>query len=673
MAVIFADNFDRANGPIGNNWQTVSGTWETFSNYARNTLTGEAVVLHSGYATYPNCEIALTITQASTQAAYYGIIARSDLAWNNAYWLRYYWVLQAQAPRLEFFKRVNGVNTALYSVWGVPDATNSHTLSIRLSGTQIIVKIDGIVWLTLTDPSVSGGSYAGMYSSTLGSRLDNFTSNDSPVFTLSISPTTVPTDSVGNLLTLTTNAGNWTPGTPGSPTFGYQLGYISGQTVLDANHAQLTYNAPGYVGTETITDPLNGTGVHLGIGLDLFPGLEEVLRRLGVYPQGLDSYVYLKSLAIPDPTAVQNPYPSDPWNWLPNPANYNDFWSYVADLWLNLSLFLPSVSNTHQAVVLALGYAVWLNKTVADLTASVLAMRSPGDLTLKDVIDQVRGLSNITVTQVYDQITAIRTGGNLTLDSILLAISATRGINNADLSTMYDYMQNTMQPLNVGISNSLAAYRTVSNYTVTTILDAIAGVRGVGNPDLAGVLSAIAGVRGAGNPDLAAILAAIAAIQPSPTNNLDTLTNQLTAIYGYLTTHIPSIEATLADIHTDVNNIQPGGGGIVVPIWPGLANVTLGAPVAISGDYQLAGAMDGCLVTFTAVPDRQKWYVVGTQTSYRRAGVVAFYSDNGRADSPQYMNWTQQVYSPLHLQHASGALFHLATGVQAVVTPWTIS
>lgn len=83
--------------------------------------------------------------------------------------------------------------------------------------------------------------------------------------TISISPTSVVANSTGNAVTITGTGTQWTPGTPGSPTFTATAGTIASQSVASGTSATIHYNAPSTVGLVTITDPGTGATATLSI------------------------------------------------------------------------------------------------------------------------------------------------------------------------------------------------------------------------------------------------------------------------------------------------------------------------------------------------------------------------------------------------------------------------
>jgi len=121
---------------------------------------------------------------------------------------------------------------------------------------------------------------------------------------------------------------------------------------------------------------------------------------------------------------------------------------------------------------------------------------------------------------------------------------------------------------------------------------------------------------------------------------------------------------TLADL---------AGTSSLAPIWPGIAAVTLGTPVPISGDTEVAGPMDGVIVALTTIPPGKGFWSAGSRHAYRYAGYVAFTSDNGDADEQQYLGFDQAVYTPKRLTRATSCLIHCAEGIEGTATPWDIA
>jgi len=109
------------------------------------------------------------------------------------------------------------------------------------------------------------------------------------------------------------------------------------------------------------------------------------------------------------------------------------------------------------------------------------------------------------------------------------------------------------------------------------------------------------------------------------------------------------------------------------PVWPGLGNVTLLTPVALATSLTISEALDGVLVSITAVPTKQGQFAFGDLISWRNAGALAFVEDNGDAEFPQNLGFQSAVYLPKAMAHASGVVVRASPGVTGTVTPFTIN
>jgi hypothetical protein len=106
------------------------------------------------------------------------------------------------------------------------------------------------------------------------------------------------------------------------------------------------------------------------------------------------------------------------------------------------------------------------------------------------------------------------------------------------------------------------------------------------------------------------------------------------------------------------------------PVWPGLANVTLGASQQLAMGVTVPGPLDGVLIAITGVPSWKGYFTFDDVRSYRNVGAVTFVTDNGDEEMPQTLGFQTAVYTPKSMVRASGAKLRTETGVQGTVTPW---
>lgn len=108
------------------------------------------------------------------------------------------------------------------------------------------------------------------------------------------------------------------------------------------------------------------------------------------------------------------------------------------------------------------------------------------------------------------------------------------------------------------------------------------------------------------------------------------------------------------------------------PVWPGIADVTPGAPVALTDGLVLAGPMHGVLLDLTVLPSGGTAWLLGATRIPYNWGQVGFMSDNGEMEAFQWLSAEHSVYLPRQLAVAASASFRVTRPCTATVTPFTI-
>jgi hypothetical protein len=114
----------------------------------------------------------------------------------------------------------------------------------------------------------------------------------------------------------------------------------------------------------------------------------------------------------------------------------------------------------------------------------------------------------------------------------------------------------------------------------------------------------------------------------------------------------------------------PSATADIPPVWPGIANVTLGASQQLAMGVTVPGPLDGVIVAITSVPTWKGFFTFDNVRSYRNVGAVTFVTDNGDEELPQTLGFETAVYTPKAMVRASAAKLRTETGVQGTVTPW---
>ena len=137
----------------------------------------------------------------------------------------------------------------------------------------------------------------------------------------------------------------------------------------------------------------------------------------------------------------------------------------------------------------------------------------------------------------------------------------------------------------------------------------------------------------------------------------------------------PGLQVLWSDAYMHAMAAGFGGaaGAPVPPVWPGLAAVTLGTPVALVDGLVISTPMDGVIVDLTAAPSGKVVHLLGGLPAFRWIGSLSFEDDNGDQESVQQLSFAHQVYTPRALKAAAGVRFYVLGGVTGTVTPWTIT
>jgi hypothetical protein len=110
------------------------------------------------------------------------------------------------------------------------------------------------------------------------------------------------------------------------------------------------------------------------------------------------------------------------------------------------------------------------------------------------------------------------------------------------------------------------------------------------------------------------------------------------------------------------------------PVWPGLANVTLGTPVALASGVTIVTPMDGVLIDITGTdPDFNHHFNYDGLVAHRNVGALVFLTDDGEAEGFQPLGFISAVYCPRTIKRAGAVKLMSSHGLTGTVTPWTIT
>jgi hypothetical protein len=166
------DNFDRADGGLGANWSSATGTtgYTIISNQAASSgspSAEEAVFWNAeSFAADQYSEVTFS---TGSNSSYIGPAVRCNSTSGGNYYGFY------GDPNTRYLVRVvNGVWSQLATLG--TGFTNGQVLRLEVQGTTLSAYINGVLWTSVTDSSISSGS-PGLtsWANNNSGRLDNWT------------------------------------------------------------------------------------------------------------------------------------------------------------------------------------------------------------------------------------------------------------------------------------------------------------------------------------------------------------------------------------------------------------------------------------------------------------------------------------------------------------------
>lgn len=670
MAVVFYDDFNRADGAPGSAWTVQSGNWAIDGNTLKVALGGfiHCNTMPAG----PDVAAFITVPAYGGTVKSYQIRLRQSADYTS--YVQATFVLSATSIAVTISEATGSspVNLAARTAGYSPAVTTY--LMVTAVGNLISANVDSGEWLTVRSdvtPFVGTCALGTVYANTV---LDDYWQYDLASDAGSVDA--IPVEETPGTITVTLHnaASDWTPGDPGAPTFTCRAGAIWGQEVTDANTAVLEYVAPVLKTVEVFNDPYNGVDYYLELSNP--PGS----TGTGGSGGGL--------------TSTQEATLADLATYL---GAYQTGTSGISGFWLKLGAISvlagsaysesdgSSLGDTMAAILSSTeGLAVIKNRI--DLIRSAQdALTSEDTYSLPSVQEAIRGSGARDLTAVYNLIAALAPADSTDVTEILNAIAAIRTANLWSLDSVKTWIDAIETGSNQDVLDELARIRTANNWSLGTLYDLINGIDIPDNAtalqniqdavdaiptdpirSLQSVLDAIAAVRGSGTPDIAAVLTAIDAI---PTNPITDLSGVLTAV-GNLATSVSDKYTALLNA---INALAAPEPTPTAPVWPGIDNVTLGDPISLDTVFSFTGACDGVIVAITGAPTNTSVYNWDDLTQYPRAGYISFKSDGGAYEDPMPFTFPSHMLTPAHMSRAAGFTGRARGGITGSVTPWTIN
>lgn len=648
----YPDDFDRADGPLGAGWDVLGGSAAIVSGAAH--LEGNTLVQAVGQSEPADLDHYLVIQTGVGRTGDVGI--RYRWTGSNPVGFRALLSQDSGDDHVLLDQRIgsNWITTNNVSV----DVSGQASATLRLTviGDVHTIYLDGVqkIQETITQSDPGGAWFLDNPSGT--SDVLSVDTTEAPTETMQITPDPLWVGGGPCLVTATGTGTDWSDGGSPSTTFSADHGEVAVYRWVSATEWELVYTPAEYIGTITfsetqygLSDQVNGVltpPVEGSNGLcQLTPAGAEIINLAGERREGAE-IITDQSIVIPAAGGATDVHTLDA---------LRDIWQ--ATIWTNP----PVVPNPITQMIY---WILWSTNFSGDdvagpwLNIRTEPLQETAGLILKQFWNPVEGVY-VDTPQLLDAIDAISAPdlsairadlgieGQMLYVSILEAIRSTRG---DDVSSI------------LGILSELGYIRSAHAYTLESVMDAIAAIPAA---------------------DVQAVLDKLNVIQPDEDDDLSTITSDIasvnTIVSGIATSlgqyrtgsnyTVQDILDRLDDIEAKIDAIDTGG----APVWPGLANVSMGAPVALVDQLVLNGPMDGVIVAVTTPPVGLGQYRVGGRRLDYGQMRLAFETDNGELEGWQYFGFEEAVYTPHAMAQAAKCRFQLLGGLGGTVTPWTRS
>lgn len=696
----FRDNFNRADGALGNGWTSLGGSIRIASQRVVNSAWGEAqrpIGVANGYQQAQ----ALSDMPGSGHAPALVKVKCTGLV--NSGYSAFLGGTQS-ACRLYLSGPKDGGGT--FSVYTAPFTLQETTATVRITYDAGLLTAEclGYVSISYRSSVLAANTYVGFRLANVYGWADDFVASDSaPLGFDEVNEPLIQLATAQGVEFIGTGT-SWIPGNPGEPIFEVDKGTLSGQEIQSATQATANYTPPQADDVATFTDPSTGlqdsVALSTGFAAEMSGSADEYFDTLQAGAGGLgpiDPIGFLQLLVdigqllqdVGDTTVAEmsarlgtrDDVPTLQESFLRLKANWE-----AIDHWLDTGT--PDAPNLKD-------YASSTSTTVSAIDSAITQLRGIPALSLYDLVG-FGDPDEISLRRIVDIVTAIRGTGGLDLDLLLTAIVNLKGVDLRDMSQIYtllDAHQAEAHDAFLATAVILENLTSTNTNTLQDVLDKIDSLMSVGPGAFYEILSDLSLLTSNNTISLQDILSAISPVDLSDVlAHLDTIISDIGTLSSQETGHYNTVHGQLTTLQTSVNSLATAvsnlsgqlataRGDILAaiaairpadyPLWPGADDVTLGVPVSGAGELFIPGPLDGLLIDATVWPRDIEQWTNGGRHALKWAGHVTFTNDIAYTEEIQFPGTDKRVVVPKSMLTAASALVHLRVGVQATVTPWS--
>lgn len=652
---VFLDDFERANGALGNGWTVTAGS---------PLISGGTVFATANWAavqgSLPDNNY-LDVTVKIARGDFSGHRSGPVVCTDTGSYVGFALTIDGTAAPYTLAIRDGGRYTGnIIASYSLNEALPPYyTLRLVWDQGNLSGYYEGRLLIETTSGLYSNqhcGGFTGYYQA---SAILDFKLAYGGALSLTADPNVIGNYGECTEIALTGSGTAWTPGTPGSPTFTVDHGTISAQEVLTATTATITYCPGNYLGSATITDPSTGESVGIVVTSDpnvLPPGsvcdfdddfVDTANATVRADTRGLPT---LESVIVPAAEGWGNVYLqeaiADLWyaHFRPEdmPEGQHSGQGKLDNLLMWISGgYLPTMATPQPPP------QTTLKEDTEELLAQLSDIRTQNDWTLGSVITELAGPGAPQHTDILAAIAGISGGSNQDVLDRLDEIQGAGGYSLSSLTLILDLI------------------RTIHNYNLGDVVDRLDA-----RPTNLALAAAVASIEGA-IAGLALEVGAVgAAVTAAAAETTSDLASDLASALA-LATGVADILLQLAQLK---ELLGAGAKPVrVPPIWPGIDNVTLGPIIALETTTLVPGPMHGVSVHISGCEPGTRYFDYDSIRSWSHVGALAFGNERGELEPFQVLGPAAAFYCAKTMAVADSCRLYRSRNVRGTIQSWMVN
>lgn len=665
--VTWTDSFERADGPMGNGWSVDDSKMSLYGGAAYNQAATQGSAMRQLPPNNADNRISAVILPGWTSSVtnWLFLYARINETWNTYYYARLTFRAAAGGMQWQLWRVVAGTPTAIGS-GAVDAAAQGYTCDLEVTGSDVRLYRDGAEIGYVSDATIASGNGVGFGVGTSGRMLAGsvtatYTNAAEPTGAISVEPSFALGLGLPGWFYVFGTATDWPVLGDVTTLLTLSTGTLQGGTVLLPGLIAMQVLLPNTAATITVTDI--GTGATDTIDVLGSANIGDDTAKILAAIQGLASQMKAMlggsggvPITIPDLSALLESV-GELGEGITLQARTTDIWGKVAAIW-------PIATDPDANLGNLFAILTSMQGVVEQTDTNVLSLVQSHELGIPAVLDAIAALPPADVTAVINLLNTIRGDETTTLSGIAAQVSSVATSLGSDTINAHQKLDD----LHAHILDTHGDVATIHNVDLPAIKTVADSANQAAKYALTMSLLPLLTDPAESSIDLVSIVGDVASL----IGDALTIADLANIVWGTPAAKKPAtLEAMAVKLQTIENELLAHAAQrIYIQPFPGIANVTQGAPQAFDGPCRITAVMDGAILAVSTLPVGVQVFGSGAGHRWYRIGWYAFEDAEGNIEQPRWLTDTSVVLVPDGILHPAALVLACSTGVAGTVTPW---